>query len=98
MLAAGDAPKHRTLSRFRKVHLAAFEDLFVQVVGIAQDAGLVALGTVAVDGSKVRANASKHKAMSYERMKQEDKRLRQKIENLIQHAEGLREDVARFRI
>ena len=89
VLAAGALPKHRTLARFRKEHLAAFEDLFVQVVGIAQDAGLVALGTVAVDGSKVRANASKHKAMSYERMKQEDKRLKRKIDDLIQHAEDI---------
>jgi transposase len=89
VLAAGDAPSHRTLARFRKEHLQAFEGLFIQVVGIAQDAGLVALGTLAVDGSKVRANASKHKAMSYERMKQEDKRLKKEIEGLVRRAEDI---------
>lgn len=89
VLAAGDAPSHRTLARFRKEHLAAFEDLFIQVVGIAQDAGLVGLGTLAVDGSKVRANASKHKAMSYERMKKEDKRLKKEIEALVRRAEDI---------
>jgi transposase len=89
LLSAGDAPSHRTLARFRKHHLAAFEDLFIQVVGIAQDAGLVALGTLAVDGSKVRANASKHKAMSYQRMKQEDKRLKKEIGALVRRAEDI---------
>ncbi len=89
VLAAGDAPSHRTLARFRKQHLAAFEGLFIQVVGIAQDAGLVALGTLAIDGSKVRANASKHKAMSYERMKKEDKRLKKEIEALVRRAEDI---------
>jgi transposase len=89
LLAAGDAPSHRTLARFRKEHLKAFEGLFTQVVGIAQDAGLVTLGTLAVDGSKVRANASKHKAMSYERMKKEDKRLKQEIEALVRRAEDI---------
>ena len=87
VLAAGDPPSHRTLARFRKQHLSAFEDLFRQVVRVAQDAGLVALGTLAVDGSKVRANASKHKAMSYERMKQDETRLKAEIEELLQRAE-----------
>lgn len=89
ILAAGDAPSHRTLSRFRKEHLQTFGGLFVQVVGIAQDAGLVELGTLAIDGSKVRANASKHKAMSYERMKQEDKRLKKEIGAILRRAEGI---------
>ena len=89
VLAASDAPSHRTVARFRKEHLAAFEDLFIQVVGIAQDAGLVTLGTLAVDGSKVRANASKHKAMSYERMKREDKRLKKEIGALVRRAEDV---------
>lgn len=89
ILAAGDPPSHRTIARFRKEHLAAFEGLFAQVVGIAQDAGLVSVGTVAIDGSKVRANASKHKAMSYERMKQEERRLKQRIRELTQQAEDI---------
>jgi transposase len=65
MLAAGNFPAHRTIAEFRQQHLAAFETLFVQVVQLAQEAGVVRLGAVAVDGSKVKANASKHKAMSY---------------------------------
>jgi transposase len=59
VLAAGHAPDHRTICRFREQHLAAFERLFVQVVQIARDAGLVRMGTLAIDGSKIRANASK---------------------------------------
>ena len=73
LLAAGNMPDHRTVCRFREQHLAAFERLFVQVVQIARDTGLVRMGTLAVDGSKIRANASKRKAMSYERMQQEEK-------------------------
>ena len=66
--------------------MAAFERLFVQVVQIAGDAGLVRMGTLAVDGSKIRANASKRKAMSYERMQQEEKRLRREIQALTGRA------------
>ena len=88
VLAAGDAPSHRTLARFRKEHLGAFQSLFVQVVQIAQASGLVKLGTLAIDGSKVRANASKHKAMSYERMQKEEKKLRREIAALTARAQG----------
>ena len=69
LLAAENFPAHRTISDFRQRHLPEFRDLFVQVVRLAGEVGLVKLGTVAVDGSKVKANASKHKAMSYGRMK-----------------------------
>ena len=86
VLAAGNAPDHRTICRFREQHLNAFERLFVQVVQIAQGAGLVKLGTLAVDGSKIRANASKRKAMSYERMQQEEKRLKKEIRALTKSA------------
>ena len=65
VLAAGHSPSHRTLCRFRTDHITAFEDLFVQVVRIAQEAKLVKMGTLAIDGTKLKANASKHKAMSY---------------------------------
>jgi len=85
-LAANDPPGPRTLARFRKQHLAAFETLFVQVVQIAQASGLASLGTLAVDGSKIRANASKRKAMSYQRMQQEEKRLRREIHALTNRA------------
>ena len=86
VLAAGNAPDHRTICRFREQHLAAFERLFVQVVQIARDTGLVRMGTLAIDGSKIRANASKRKAMSYERMQQEEKRLRREIRALTGRA------------
>jgi transposase len=86
VLAAGNMPDHRTICRFREQHLAAFERLFVQVVQIARDTGLVRMGTLAVDGSKIRANASKRKAMSYERMQQEEKRLRREIRVLTSRA------------
>src|SRR5712671_7757718 len=68
VLAAGHQPSHRTIRRFREENLVEFGPLFVQVVEIAREAKLVQMGTIAIDGSKVKANASKHKAMSYERM------------------------------
>lgn len=83
VLGADNFPAHRTISDFRQRHLAEFRDVFVQVVQLAREVGLVQLGTVAVDGSKVRANASKHKAMSYSRMKEEEKRLRKEIQDLL---------------
>jgi transposase len=86
VLAAGNFPRHRTICAFRKRHLDDFKTVFVQVVQIAQAAGLVSLGTLAVDGTKVRANASKHKAMSYERMTQEEQRLSEQIESMCEHA------------
>jgi transposase len=86
VLAAGNFPAHRTIAEFRQQHLAAFEALFVQVVQIARDAGVVQLGALAVDGSKVKANASKHKAMSYGRMRDEETRLREQIAALTAQA------------
>lgn len=86
VLAAENRPDHRTICRFREQHLAAFEQLFVQVVQVAAEAGLVKMGTLAVDGSKIRANASKRKAMSYERMQQEEKRIRKEIRALTGRA------------
>ena len=86
VLAAGSFPAHRTVADFRQQHLAAFEALFVQVVQVAREAGLVKLGTVAVDGSKLKANASKHKAMSYGRMRTETQRLREEIAALTTRA------------
>ena len=86
VLAAENFPAHRTISDFRHRHLSEFRALFVQIVQIAREAGLVKLGTVAVDGSKVKANASKHKAMSYGRMKDEEKRLRKEIRALTEQA------------
>lgn len=87
VLAAGNFPAHRTIAEFRQQHLAAFEALFVQVVQIAREAGVVQLGALAVDGTKVKANASKHKAMSYGRMRDEEARLRAQIAALTAQAE-----------
>ena len=84
VLAAGNFPAHRTIAEFRQWHLKEFEALFVQVVQLAQEIGLLKLGTLALDGSKVKANASKHKAMSYGRMKEEEGRLREKIGKLLE--------------
>jgi len=86
LLAADNFPQHRTLCDFRKRHLADFKAVFVQVIQIAQQAELISLGTVAIDGTKVRANASKHKAMSYQRMQAEEERLEQEIAELCEQA------------
>ena len=68
VLGAGNFPKHRTLCDFRALHLQELAALFVQVVKLARECGLIKLGTIAVDGTKVKASASRHKAMSYKRM------------------------------
>jgi IS5 family transposase len=92
VLAAGNFPAHRTIAEFRQRHRQEFEKLFVKVVQIAREAGLVKLGRVAVDGSKVKANASKHKAMrSYGRMVQEQRRLEAEISELLDQAQQLDE-------
>jgi len=83
VLAAGNLPAHRTIADFRQQHLLVFGAVFVQVVQLAHEAGVVQLGALAIDGSKVKANASKHKAMSYGRMRQEDQRLRDEIAALL---------------
>lgn len=85
-LAGENFPAHRTIAEFRQRHLAAFRELFVQVVRLAKEVGLVKLGTVAIDGTKVKASASKHKAMSYGRMQKEEERLRAEIEELTSRA------------
>ena len=71
VLAANNTPDFRTVSDFRKDHLEALGELFLQVLELCQQAGLVKLGHVALDGTKVRANASKHKAMSWYLMKRQ---------------------------
>jgi transposase len=86
VIAAGLTPSHRTICRFREENLDEFQRLFVQVVQLAQEAGLVKMGTIAIDGSKLKANASKHKAMSYDRMLMEEKKLRSEIRKLTQAA------------
>src|SRR6202035_114038 len=77
----------RTISDFRKLHLSALQGLFDQMLQIALQAGTMKLGRVVLDGSKVKANASKHKAMSYGRMQEDEKRLRAEVKRLLEQAE-----------
>jgi transposase len=88
MIAAGDPPDFRTISGFRKRHLSALAGLFVQVLKLAEKAGLVKLGHVALDGTKIKANASKHKAMSYERMKKREAELQAEVDRWLAAAEA----------
>jgi transposase len=84
-----ERPDFRTISLFRKNHLEAFADVFVQVLLLAKAAGLVRLGTIAIDGTKVQGNASRHKAMSYGYMTQEVARLRAEIDQLLKQAQDV---------
>ncbi len=86
VLAAENYPAHRTLSDFRALHLQELAALFVQVVRLARECGLVKLGTVAVDGTKLKANASRHKAMSYDRMVKAEGELKAQIDGLLNRA------------
>jgi transposase len=97
VLAAGNQPDFRTISDFRKIHHKALEGLFQQVLRLAMKAGAIKLGRVALDGSKVKANASKHKAMSYGRMKQEERALKKEVRRLLAQAEAAdHEEDARY--
>ncbi len=89
VIAANQQPDHDTISEFRRVHLLALKGLFVQVLLICQEAGLVKLGHVAFDGTKVKANASKHKAMSYGHMKEKEAELLKEVEALLKKAEDV---------
>ena len=89
VLAANNTPDFRTISDFRKDHLKALAGLFLQVLKLCQKAGLVKLGHVALDGTKIKANASKHKAMSYKRMKEEEGRLAAEVAELLKKAEAV---------
>ena len=88
VLAADQHPDHDTIASFRKRHLEALAGLFKQVLRMCQKAGLVKLGHVALDGTKVKANASKHKAMSYERMLKSEKELEVEIAQLLKRAQA----------
>ena len=88
VLGANNFPAHRTLREFRQLHLPEFSALFVNVVRLAGEAGLIKLGRLGIDGTKIKANASKHKAMSYGRMKDEEARLKNEIAELLKKAES----------
>jgi transposase len=87
VLTGDQHPDHDSIAEFRKRHLEALSGLFMQVLRLCQKAGLVKLGHVAIDGTKVKANASKHKAMSYERMGEAEKKLDEEIRRLFEEAE-----------
>src|SRR5882762_39301 len=89
VLAAGNAPNFRTIADFRKLHLATLAGLFEEVLKIALEAGALKLGRVALDGTKLNANASKHKAMSYGRMKERERQLRAEVRELLAQAEAV---------
>ena len=86
VLAAGNFPADRTLRDFRALHLKELGELFVQVVKLAREMGLVKLGTIAVDGTKIKANASRHKAMSYGHMLKAEAELKRQIDALLERA------------
>lgn len=87
VLAGDQHPDHDSIAEFRKRHLDALAALFVQVLRLCQAAGLVTLGHVALDGTKLKANASKHKAMSYARMEETERRLEAEVRALLEQAQ-----------
>jgi len=91
VIAAGEHPDHTRISEFRRENLKALAALFVQVLRLCQAAGLVKLGHVALDGTKVSANASKHKAMSHERMCKTEEELTAEVEALLRQAQEIDE-------
>lgn len=89
VLSGNQQPDHDSIAEFRRRHLKALAGLFVQVLKLCQEAGLVKLGHVSVDGSKVKANASRHKAMSYQRLTETEARLIKEVDALLAQAEAL---------
>ena len=92
VLAANNTPDFRTISDFRKEHLVALGGLFLKVLELCRQAGLAKLGHVSLDGTKVKANASKHKAMSYGKMKEKRARLEAEVEELLKRAQEVDEE------
>src|SRR5260370_40292380 len=86
VLAAGNQPDFRTISDFRKIHIETLQNLFEQVLAMALECGSIKLGRVSLDGTKLKANASKHKAMSYGRMKEKQQQLREEVKQLLEQA------------
>jgi transposase len=87
-IAAGFHPHFTSIAEFRENHREALAQLFQQSLQLARKAGLVSLGHVAIDGTKIQGNTSKHKAMSYERMRQTEARLKQQVDELLKRAEA----------
>jgi transposase len=89
VIVGDDIPNFRTISDFRKLHIKELQQLFVQVLQLCQEAGLVKLGHIALDGTKIKANASRHKAMSYGRMLKEEASLKEEIKQLLEKSEAI---------
>jgi transposase len=92
VLAAGNEPDFRTISDFRKIHIETLQNLFEQVLAMALECGAIKLGRVSLDGTKLKANASKHKAMSYSRMKEKQQQLKEEVKQLLEQAEAADQD------
>jgi transposase len=92
VLAAGNEPDFRTIADFRKIHLVALEGLFQQVLELALESGSIKLGRVSLDGTKVKANASKHKAMSYGRAQEKQQQLQEEVKELLAQAAAADEE------
>jgi transposase len=92
VLAAGNEPDFRTIADFRKIHIGALEKLFEQVLAMALECGAIRLGRVSLDGTKLKANASKHKAMSYGRMKEKQQQLKEEVKQMLAAAEAADEE------
>ncbi len=88
VIVGEDPPDFHAISEFRRRHLATFETLFIEVLKLAAASGLLKLGRIALDGTKIKANASRHKAMSYDRMQTDEVRLQQEIRDLLAQAEA----------
>jgi transposase len=88
VLAAGNEPDFRTISDFRKIHLESLKNMFEQVLAMALECGSIKLGKVSLDGTKLKANASKHKAMSYGRMIDKQQQLKEEVKQLLEQAEA----------
>jgi len=95
-LAAGNQPDYRTIAEFRRRHLGPLSKLFHQILQLCQEAGLVKLGHVSLDSTKVKANASKHKAMSYDRMVKSEAQLEKEIRDLLENAQKVDEEEDRL--
>ena len=88
VLAAGNEPDFRTISDFRKIHLESLKNMFEQVLAMAMECGSIKLGKISLDGTKMKANASKHKAMSYGRMIEKQQQLKEEVQKLLEQAEA----------
>src|SRR6202795_4077317 len=91
VLAAGNEPDFRTISDFRKIHLESQKKMFEQVLSLALECGSIKLGKISLDGTKMKANASKHKAMSYGRMNEKQQKLKEEVGQLLEQAEAVDE-------